>query len=245
MKCPRTPTAQFIGCSSKSRPREPSFTFFVNAFLRWYPYTHSPGWRRGLPYAKPRENAQAKSSLVTILLPFQTKRSQMHFRTTKTYSLGWWRGLPSPGEDNGPPGWIWREPNSTIVLYEMFDPAQFPFRDPFQIDFKQKWWRANYAKMRALYPRRTIIALSPQYATWAHNVYKELRARFEGAGFGVFGGEKPMSGFYAILYCLQVCKTPAGKPLFFLAWLLSSSATDRSLNVEERQTENVKHGPSN
>ena len=119
-------------------------------------------------------------------------------------SPGWWRGLPSPGEEDGPPGWIWREPNSTIVLYEMFDPAQFPYRDPFQIDFKQKWWRANYAKMRALYPRRQIIALSPQYATWAHNVYKELRARFEGAGFGVFAGEKPMSGFYAILYCLQV-----------------------------------------
>ncbi|GAQ90641.1 Glycosyl transferase containing protein [Klebsormidium nitens] len=121
--------------------------------------------------------------------------------------IGWWRGLPSPGEENGPPGWIWREPNSTIVLYEMFDPAQFPFRDAFQIDFKQKWWRANYAKMRALYPRRAIISLSPQYATWAHNVYKALRARFEGAGFGVFGGEKPMSGFYAILYCLQVCNS--------------------------------------
>lgn len=86
----------------------------------------------------------------------------------------------------------------------MFDPAQFPFRDPFQIDFKQKWWRANYAIMRALYPRRQIIALSPQYTTWAHDVYKELKRRFEAAGFGVFGGEKPMSGFYAILYCLQV-----------------------------------------
>ena len=38
---------------------------------------------------------------------------------------------------------------------------------------------------------------------WAHGVYQSLKQRFADAGLGSYGGEKPMSGFYAILFLFQ------------------------------------------
>ena len=50
-----------------------------------------------------------------------------------------------------------------------------------------------------------MILLSPKFMSWAYLTYERLKERFEDLGLGRFAGEKPMSGFYAILFLYQVC----------------------------------------
>eukprot|EP00958_Prasinococcus_capsulatus_P020279 scaffold2611_cov356-Prasinococcus_capsulatus_cf.AAC.3 len=48
--------------------------------------------------------------------------------------------------------------------------------------------------------------MSPQFTSWAYLMYREIRRRFQRHKLGHYPGEKPMSGFYAVLFCMQICE---------------------------------------
>ena len=102
-------------------------------------------------------------------------------------------------------GWDWRDEDATLLLFELFDPASHKFKNPDQIEYKERWWKKNYIKLRRRHPDRKVILLSPKFMSWAYLTYERLKERFEDLGLGRFAGEKPMSGFYAILFLYQVC----------------------------------------
>ncbi|KAK9811599.1 hypothetical protein WJX72_006769 [[Myrmecia] bisecta] len=102
--------------------------------------------------------------------------------------------------------WDWREPGTALGVYEMFDPASFAFRMSHQIADKEEWWRQAYKKFRRIFPEHPLVALSPHFVVWANQKYAELKAGVQAEGLGSYAGEKPMSGFYAVLLCVQVCE---------------------------------------
>jgi len=74
-----------------------------------------------------------------------------------------------------------------------------------QIVDKDKWWKGAYMKLRRTHPERKVIALSPQFVSWSYLLYRELRRRFQRMRLGHYPGEKPMSGFFAFFFTLQLC----------------------------------------
>mmetsp|Transcript_29338 Transcript_29338/g.93913 ORF Transcript_29338/g.93913 Transcript_29338/m.93913 type:complete len:171 (+) Transcript_29338:433-945(+) len=101
--------------------------------------------------------------------------------------------------------WNWRKKDTNIVLFEMFDPASFKVRSRDQIMTKEKWWRKMYTTLRNKHEDRKVIVLDPKFISWGYMVYQDFKDRFAELGLGAYQGEKPMSGFYAILFCLQAC----------------------------------------
>ena len=79
------------------------------------------------------------------------------------------------------------------------------FKTREQYAIKERWWRKAYTRYRTEMPDRKLLVLSPQFMNWAYDLYLQLQQRFQEQGFGEFHGEKPMSGYYAILFLLQVC----------------------------------------
>jgi len=47
--------------------------------------------------------------------------------------------------------------------------------------------------------------MSPRFMSWAYELYKKFEKNFQDEGLGTFRGEKPMSGYYAIMFLMQVC----------------------------------------
>lgn len=90
------------------------------------------------------------------------------------------------------------------MIFEMFDPASLRLRSRDQIAVKDKWWKKSYMKLRTSHPEKTVVVLSPEFMSWATQLYSNIRARFHRLELGSYTGEKPMSGYYAILWALQV-----------------------------------------
>ena len=92
-----------------------------------------------------------------------------------------------------------------LILFEMFDPTAFLTKTRDQVAEKEHWWKLMFRRLTAQHPDRRVIVLSPQFMSWAFTMYQKLKSRFTDAGMGSYPGEKPMSGFYAVMYALQVC----------------------------------------
>ena len=73
---------------------------------------------------------------------------------------------------------------------------------------KERWWKKSYMKLRSTHPDKNLVVLSPEFMAWATNLYGQLKTRFHKHGLGRYEGEKPMSGYYAILWALQVRHRP-------------------------------------
>mmetsp|Transcript_24964 Transcript_24964/g.81773 ORF Transcript_24964/g.81773 Transcript_24964/m.81773 type:complete len:405 (+) Transcript_24964:140-1354(+) len=101
--------------------------------------------------------------------------------------------------------WNWRKEETALVVFELFDPSSIRSKSIDQFLQKERWWQRAYERLRATYPERQFVVISPSFMAWAFMVYTELKARFIAAGLGAFTGEKPMSGFYAILFLYQAC----------------------------------------
>ena len=63
----------------------------------------------------------------------------------------------------------------------------------------------SYVRLKQKHQNRRITALSPYFVSWSYQMYRDLRRRFQRSRLGRYPGEKPMSGFYAFFYALQVC----------------------------------------
>ena len=101
--------------------------------------------------------------------------------------------------------WNWRSRETALILFEMFEPWAYVWKSRQQIFEKDRWWKMSYARLRRMHPDRNVIALSPGFVSWAYLTYRELKRRFQRNHMGRYPGEKPMSGFYAVLFLLQVC----------------------------------------
>ena len=62
----------------------------------------------------------------------------------------------------------------------------------------------SYVRLKQKHQNRRITALSPYFVSWSYQMYRDLRRRFQRSRLGRYPGEKPMSGFYAVLFLLQV-----------------------------------------
>ena len=59
--------------------------------------------------------------------------------------------------------------------------------------------------LKKAHPERKLVIMSPSFISWAYQLYRDIRRQFQRNHLGRYPGEKPMSGFYAFLFCLQVC----------------------------------------
>lgn len=87
------------------------------------------------------------------------------------------------------PGWRWRDP---LAVYLMFEPLKL---------------KDTYATIRQHFPAVDTLLFSPDFFVQAHQIYDNLQANLERHEFGCFTGEKPMSGFYAVLFAQYICRT--------------------------------------
>eukprot|EP00899_Mesostigma_viride_P014898 jgi/Mesvir1/23409/Mv21101-RA.1 len=101
--------------------------------------------------------------------------------------------------------WNSRQRDTAIVLFEMFEPWAFVWKSKAQLAEKDRWWKSAYVRLRRNHPDRKIISMSPVFVSWAYQLYRDLRRRFQKLKLGRYPGEKPMSGFYAFLFALQIC----------------------------------------
>ncbi|GBG73724.1 hypothetical protein CBR_g17064 [Chara braunii] len=83
--------------------------------------------------------------------------------------------------------WEWRDPPAIFVMFE-------PFR-----------LKETYVHIRTQFPTIESLLFSPEFFAKAHQIYDRLQDNLERFEFGCFTGEKPMSGFYAVLYALSAC----------------------------------------
>jgi len=86
------------------------------------------------------------------------------------------------------PAWRWRDP---LAIYILFEPLKL---------------QEVYATIRAKYSQIDILLFGPEFFVKAHQIYDQMQLNLEKNDFGCFTGEKPMSGFYAVLYALSSCK---------------------------------------
>eukprot|EP00976_Prorocentrum_cordatum_P086804 1186642-Prorocentrum_minimum.AAC.1 len=136
--------------------------------------------------------------------PVEGYESHVGARTTlENLNSAWMKHLLETPHSAG--RWNWRKPETALVIFEMFDPASMKFKTREQIAMKDKWWKKSYERLRARRPDKNVVVLSPRFMAWATALYSRLKLRFQKLGLGTYTGEKPMSGFYAILWTLQVC----------------------------------------
>ena len=103
--------------------------------------------------------------------------------------------------------WRWRKRDTALMMFELFDPASIMQKSKEQNANKDRWWKKTFTRIRREFPDVVVLPLNPLYVTWAFNKYDELKRKFTKMRLGNFPGEKPMSGFYAILFLLQICDT--------------------------------------
>ena len=103
--------------------------------------------------------------------------------------------------------WRWRKKDTALVLFEMFDLAGINQHNREQNYNKDRWWKKNLSILRSEWPDKLVLPYNPLFVVWAYHRYGELKRRFTELKLGNFPGEKPMSGFYAILFLLQTCDT--------------------------------------
>lgn len=101
--------------------------------------------------------------------------------------------------------WNWRSRDTEMVVFELFEPGAFGWKAKSQIIEKDQWWRQSYVRLKQKHQGRKIFALSPYFVSWSYQMYRDLRRRFQRSRLGRYPGEKPMSGFYAFFFALQVC----------------------------------------
>ena len=92
-----------------------------------------------------------------------------------------------------------------MVLFEMFDLAGIMQKNKDQNFNKDKWWKNNFDVLRSELRDKVILPYNPLFVVWAYHRYGQFKRRFTELRLGNFPGEKPMSGFYAILFLLQAC----------------------------------------
>jgi hypothetical protein len=63
-----------------------------------------------------------------------------------------------------------------------------------------------YVSIKTKYPSLDVMMFSPEFFVRVHQIYDRMLVNLEKHEFGCFTGEKPMSGFYAVLYALSTCK---------------------------------------
>ena len=85
-------------------------------------------------------------------------------------------------------GWNWRNPD--VPTYIMFEPIKLA---------------SLYVDLRRKYPDVKILLLTPDAYVRIHRVYNDLLSRLEQYELGCFVGEKPMSGFYAMIFASAFC----------------------------------------
>ena len=86
----------------------------------------------------------------------------------------------------------------------MFDVAGILQKTKEQNANKDRWWKNNFATLRSRWPNKEVLPYNPLFVAWAYRKYGDLKRRFTQLDLGNFPGEKPMSGFYAVLFLLQV-----------------------------------------
>jgi hypothetical protein len=123
--------------------------------------------------------------------------------THESLNSAWMKELIERGHRRGN-RWNWRKQDTSLVIFEMFDPAGLKLRTRDQIQVKERWWKKSYMKLRTTHPDKNLVVLSPQFMAWATNLYGQLKTRFHKYNLGSYNGDKPMSGYYAILWALQV-----------------------------------------
>jgi len=101
--------------------------------------------------------------------------------------------------------WDWRSDGTALMLFELFDPAIYASKNKDGILTKELWWKSAFQKLRVQHPDRKVVVMSPKFVAWAYQLYQAFEDRFESLTIGTFRGEKPMSGYYAIMFALQVC----------------------------------------
>lgn len=85
--------------------------------------------------------------------------------------------------------WNWRDP---VPIYLLFEPLKL---------------KETLTDVHDKYPEVQILVLSPTFFRKAHEIYNALQLALEWREFGCFSGEKPMSGFYALLIAATMCDT--------------------------------------
>uniref|UniRef100_A0A061S3I5 Alpha-N-acetyl-neuraminate alpha-2,8-sialyltransferase (Sialyltransferase 8E) n=1 Tax=Tetraselmis sp. GSL018 TaxID=582737 RepID=A0A061S3I5_9CHLO len=88
---------------------------------------------------------------------------------------------------NDDQAWHWRDPPATFIFFE-----------PLKL-------KDTYMEIRKRYPEVPAYMFSPAFAYQAHRLYDRLQENLQAAGMGCFSGEKPMSGFYAVLFAVSAC----------------------------------------
>ncbi|QDZ25536.1 sialyltransferase [Chloropicon primus] len=102
--------------------------------------------------------------------------------------------------------WRWRKKDTTLVLFEMFDIAGILQKTKDSNLNKEKWWKNNFLTLRSQWPDKAVLPYNPLFVVWAYRRYGDFKKRFTQLNLGTFPGEKPMSGFYAILFLMQACE---------------------------------------
>ena len=85
-------------------------------------------------------------------------------------------------------GWNWRKPD--VPTYIMFEPIKLA---------------SLYVDLRRKHPDVKILLLTPHAYVRIHRIYNDLLGRLERYELGCFVGEKPMSGFYAMIFAAAFC----------------------------------------
>ena len=85
-------------------------------------------------------------------------------------------------------GWNWRKPD--VPTYIMFEPIKLA---------------SLYVDLRRKHPDIKILLLTPHAYVRMHRIYEDLLGRLEQYELGCFVGEKPMSGFYAMIFAAAFC----------------------------------------
>eukprot|EP00242_Pyramimonas_sp_CCMP2087_P004076 CAMPEP_0198219834 /NCGR_PEP_ID=MMETSP1445-20131203/76443_1 /TAXON_ID=36898 /ORGANISM="Pyramimonas sp., Strain CCMP2087" /LENGTH=354 /DNA_ID=CAMNT_0043897393 /DNA_START=504 /DNA_END=1565 /DNA_ORIENTATION=+ len=88
----------------------------------------------------------------------------------------------------GDGSWQWRDP---LAVYILFEPLKL---------------QDAYVAIKTKYPSLDVMMFSPEFFVRVHQIYDRMLVNLEKHEFGCFTGEKPMSGFYAVLYALSTCK---------------------------------------
>lgn len=129
--------------------------------------------------------------------------------THESLNSAWVKALVDTAEEGGSGlakgnAWRWRKPDTSLVLFEMFDVAGTLQKTKEQNANKDRWWKNNFATLRSRWPNKEVLPYNPLFVAWAYRKYGDLKRRFTQLDLGNFPGEKPMSGFYAVLFLLQV-----------------------------------------
>ena len=112
--------------------------------------------------------------------------------THESLNSAWVKALVDTAEEGGSGlakgnAWRWRKPDTSLVLFEMFDVAGTLQKTKEQNAKKDRWWKNNFATLRSRWPNKEVLPYNPLFVAWAYRKYGDL-SRFM-AGRQLSGGE--------------------------------------------------------